>query len=370
MAVTTFRNELWIDVYVRLPGRKPKRIRRRSPIQTRKAAAAFEREVLEAEYRLVGKTEKTFGDFARKEFKAYAQANNSPAEIDRKKKALEMHLLPFFQHMYLRDIGPREVEQYKAEKMSERMRGADGEVKIVTRAPKTIANHLSVLRKALVLARDYGEIDAVPRVKMPVLPDVKFDFLTFEEADAFVAASGEERDPTWSAMILVAVRAGLRIGELRALRWENVDTERGTIHVKQNATVDGKIKAPKNNRFRIVPLGDDARAALRGHRHLRGPFVFCDERGGMLLEHECKHPCRRVSKRAKIGRTIYWHVLRHTFASHLAMRGVPMRTIQELLGHTSLAMTQRYAHLSPNVPRDAVKLLDMKNAPQLERQTS
>jgi integrase len=53
-----------------------------------------------------------------------------------------------------------------------------------------------------------------------------------------------------------------------------------------------------------------------------------------------------------------WHVLRHTFASHLVMRGVPLKAIQELLGHTTMDMTMRYAHLSPEVGRGAVLLLD------------
>ncbi len=350
MAVTNFRGEVWVDVYVRLPGRRPKRIRRKSPIQTRKAAAAYEREILEREYRLGGKSEKTFAEFAKNEFRDYARANNSPAEIDRKKKVLEVHLLQFFGPMYLRDIGARDVEAYKAEKM----KVVPGKGPL---APKTVANHLSVLRKALALAKEYGELEVVPTVKMPRIPPQVVDFLTFEEAERFIAMS----DAAWRGMFTVAIRTGLRIGELRALRWTDVDVERGVIHVRQNATINGKLKAPKNNRFRDVPLSDDARNALKAHHHQRGAFVFCDATGNMLLEHECKHPCRRASANAKLGRVVYWHVLRHTFASHLAMRGVPMRTIQELLGHASFAMTQRYAHLAPHVPRDAVKLLDIRH---------
>ena len=79
--------------------------------------------------------------------------------------------------------------------------------------------------------------------------------------------------------------------------------------------------------------------------------------GRHLTKGECKHPLYRACRRAGLRR-IGWHVLRHTFASHLAMRGVPMKAIQELLGHTTLEMTMRYAHLSPDVRRDAVSLLD------------
>lgn len=349
MCTRTIQGALWVDFYVRLPGRKPRRIQRKSPVQTKKGAAAFERELLEREYRLAGKDERSFADFVKVEFKAYARANNSPAEIDRKKKALEGHLLPFFGTMYLRDIGARDVEAYKADKM-----GADIPEKDRL-APKTVANHLSVLRRALALALEYGELETMPVVKMPKVPQQDFSFLTFEEAEAFTDAA----DPEWRCMFVLALRTGLRIGELRALRWEDVDMDRGLVRVRQNATIGGKLKAPKNDRFREVPLSDSARNALRAHpRHLKSAFVFCQRDGSMLLEHHCKHPCKRASKRAKLGHVVYWHTLRHSFASHLAMRGVPMRTIQELLGHGSLAMTSRYAHLSPSVPRDAVRMLD------------
>src|SRR3954471_6115379 len=77
----------------------------------------------------------------------------------------------------------------------------------------------------------------------------------------------------------------------------------------------------------------------------------------MLKKNEVNHPLWRATRRAGLRR-IGWHVLRHTFASHLAMRGVPLKAIQELLGHASIVTTMRYAHLAPHVARDAVRLLD------------
>src|ERR1700722_3016814 len=75
-------------------------------------------------------------------------------------------------------------------------------------------------------------------------------------------------------------------------------------------------------------------------------------------------PLWRACSRAGISR-ITWHVLRHTFASHLAMRGAPLKAVQELLGHASIEMTMRYAHLSPQVGRQAVALLDLPGSPAL-----
>jgi site-specific recombinase XerD len=86
-------------------------------------------------------------------------------------------------------------------------------------------------------------------------------------------------------------------------------------------------------------------------------LVFCDLDGQMLTKNQCRRPLYDVCKRASL-RQIGWHVLRHTFASHLVMRGVPIRVVQELLGHRDIKTTMRYAHLSPQSRRDAVALLD------------
>lgn len=350
MAVKMFRGKWTVDVWIQLPGRSAKRIRRQAPVQTKAAAALYERQLLEAEYRLGGRSEKTFGEFVRVELKAYAKANNSPAEIDRKRKALEMHLLPFFGSMYLRDISAKSIEQYKTVKLAQRSGRSEKSPTLLT--PKTVANHLSILRKALNLAKEYGEIEVVPVVKAPTVPPSKFDFLSHEESAAFIAAAL----PRWRGMVTVAIHTGLRIGELRALRWEDVDFERSRLSVRQAATLRNAIKAPKNNRFRYVQLNEVALASLKAHRHLRSKLVFCNEDGSMMHEYECKPGVKTTSKRAKLGRIIGWHVLRHTYASHRAMRGDKLMEIQEALGHSSLAMTLRYAHLQPDVRKEAPAL--------------
>jgi site-specific recombinase XerD len=78
----------------------------------------------------------------------------------------------------------------------------------------------------------------------------------------------------------------------------------------------------------------------------------------MRKKNGCKHPIWRAYKKAGL-RPARWHVLRHTFASHLVMRGAAMKAVQELLGHATIEMTIRYAHLSPEARRDAVSVLDL-----------
>ena len=157
-------------------------------------------------------------------------------------------------------------------------------------------------------------------------------------------------------MITVALKTGLRQGELLALAWDDVDLVAGRLVVSRNLS-RGEITTPKNGKTREIPLGDDVLSALKRHRHLRGDVVFCTPAGSMFTKGESKHPLWRACKRAGLRR-IGWHVLRHTFASHLVMRKAPIKAVQELMGHFSVTMTERYAHLSPDVRKDAVRLLD------------
>jgi hypothetical protein len=89
----------------------------------------------------------------------------------------------------------------------------------------------------------------------------------------------------------------------------------------------------------------------------------------MLTHAQTRWPLKRALKNAGL-RHIGWHSLRHSFASHLVMRGAPIKSVQELLGHSSIEMTMRYAHLSPDVRRDAVKLLDVRETVHLTWTTS
>jgi len=93
--------------------------------------------------------------------------------------------------------------------------------------------------------------------------------------------------------------------------------------------------------------------------------VFCDEQGRPFTATRMRSELRRICKRAGLRR-IGWHVLRHSFASHLVMRGVALAVVQKLMGHSSIVVTQRYAHLAPQVVRDVVLIFDRPNHVQPE----
>jgi integrase len=162
-------------------------------------------------------------------------------------------------------------------------------------------------------------------------------------------------------MIVVGLKTGLRQGELLALRWDDVDLVTGRLVVRR-AVARGVVGTPKGRRRREIPLSGEALGVLKAHRHLRGELVFCHEHGGMLEPDRTNRALWRACRKAALRR-IGWHTLRHTFASHLVMRGVPLKAVQELLGHESIQMTMRYSHLTPDVRRDAVELLDGGDVP-------
>jgi site-specific recombinase XerD len=97
--------------------------------------------------------------------------------------------------------------------------------------------------------------------------------------------------------------------------------------------------------------------ALASHRHLRSPRVLCRRTGKPLVQKELQTLVRRAERLANVDH-LGLHALRHTFCSHLAMRGAPPKAIQELAGHSALATTTRYMHLSPAAKESAIRLLE------------
>jgi integrase len=311
----------------------------------------------------------TFSQFLGR-YLTYCENNNKFSTYESKKTLIRNHLEPFFGEMPLEGIGPADIEAFKA-----LMRRKVSRANLInpkaskyavskrygaprTVSTKTVNNALTVLSKMLSVAEEQGVIDQARRVRRFKVEKPPFDFLTFDEAERLVAAA----EPEWRAAILLGTKAGLRLGEIRALQWSDVDFIRGRVVVRRNFYKDHLNETPKGGRSRTVDIPSSLVEALKAIRHLKAPWVFCTVEGEPLSQGLMKGPLRRAVRAAGIPResgSIGWHDLRHTYGSHLAMRGVPLRTIQELLGHASIEQTMRYAHLSPEVAREAVKVLDL-----------
>ena len=276
----------------------------------------------------------------RESFMTYSRTNNKPSTVYAKEWMLNAHLIPFFGKTRLDAIGPAEIERYKAAKLD------SGLMK------KSINNHLTALRKLLNLAVEWNVLDRAPKVR--AFREKQDEYLTLEETPRFMEAVA----PEWRTFVVLALKTGLRLGELLALQWQDIDLVAGFLIVRRSLW-RGQEGSPKGGQNRKVPLSDVALAALKAHRHLRGPYVFCDERGNHLTHSMLKDVVPSACARAKLAKRITTHGLRHTFASHLVMRGASLKAVQELLGHESIEMTLRYSHLTPDVKREAVQLLDV-----------
>jgi len=140
------------------------------------------------------------------------------------------------------------------------------------------------------------------------------------------------------------------------LDWGEVVFTNGILSVRRSFS-RGVLSLPKHGRTRDVPLPDNAVRVLREHRHLRSQVVFCQEDGERLTRDMIKAPFERVVKASGLHR-ITPHGMRHSYASQLVMAGVPLKAVQELLGHADIRTTMRYAHLAPRAKASYVQCLD------------
>ena len=225
--------------------------------------------------------------------------------------------------------------------------------------PKTINNVLKVFHRMLVIARKRKLLDELPEFEFLKVPVPPFRFFSLEEIDRILVAAA----PRWRPMIALATRTGLRIGELIGLRWEDVYLDSQVLVVRQ-AITKGVLTTPKSGKPREVPLSDETAEILRSIQHTRGPFVFAKADGGHISQSRATEALRAACTAAKIA-PAGWHTLRHSFASNLAESDTSLKAIQEMLGHSSIKETERYAHLRQHHLRASVIKLDRGNVAAL-----
>jgi integrase len=229
--------------------------------------------------------------------------------------------------------------------------------RIRSKAAKTANNVLTVLNTLLKKAIQWGVIDRMPcAVGLLKTTEGSVDFYDFDEYRRLVSAAAEI-DPRAHLIVLLAGDAGLRSGEIRALAWTDVNFGKRQLCVERGDW-RGHVSATKGNRLRHVPMTTRLADALKRHRHLVGPLVLYRDDHSPLTENVLRGFIERTAKRAGL-RWTGPHMLRHTFCSHLAMRGAPARAIQEAAGHKDLSTTQRYMHLSPAAVESAIRLLEL-----------
>jgi integrase len=349
MTARRLKGHWWIDFSFKESDGRRQRRRERSPVDTKKGAEEFERQrradlAKPAHERKKTEVKPTLEKFSEEFINSYAMANNKPSEVEAKRSTFRSWLVPELGRRRLDEIGVRDIEALKAKMVAAEL------------TPSRINNVLTCLNRMLKYATEIELLEYAPRVRFVKKGVQDFDFLDFAEYRRLVEAAKQE--PALHAAILAAGDAGLRAGEIRALKWSRIDYVARQLTVAETFWRK-KIGSPKGGRIGKLPMTEALTIALRSLRHLRGEFVFCHDDGEAWTRDWADAALRRQCRRAGL-REISWHVLRHTFCSHLAMQGAPAKAIQELARHTSLGVTQRYMHLCPDHRRDAIDLLDAR----------
>lgn len=348
-----------VDIRITLPDDSEHRQRRRAPVHSKSAAQRWGEDRERAWYgeltqhprpspvlerKEAATTEvPTLEAFAPRFVEGYARANRQkPSGIAAKQTILDVHLIPQLGAKRLDAITSEDVQSVKS--------------RLRQKAPKTVNNALTVLNVLLKQAVEWNVIARHPcTIRLLPIHKGSARFHDFDEYARLIAAA-KSTDARAYLIVLLGGDAGLRCGEMMALEWTDVDLTKRQLCV-QRSDWKGHVTAPKSGRLRYVPLTIRLATALRDHRHLRGRRILCAADGSPLRQREVQGLVLRAARRANLANGGV-HVLRHTFCSHLAMRGAPSRAIQELAGHGDLGTTQRYMHLSPAALDAAIRLLD------------
>lgn len=336
------QGEWWIDFRYR-----SRRVRRLSPVQTKRGAEQMERQVRaelsedEAHGRnpFAGPPPK-FAEFAERWMREYVATTNRPSSSYSKVIAMRTHLVPTFGHLRLDEITTATADAFSAR------------LKCAGTAPKTICNLLSMLRASLVTANEWGLLRAIPRIRRLSVPDPAYRYLTVDESRRLLAAA----EGKWRAFILFLLHTGLRFSEAAALKPEDLDFDRSCPYVRVWKGGHRGVPGPtKSGRLREVPLTPEVVQALSEHS-ADGELLFPRSDGGMMSPASAAKYLYRICDHAGIKRH-GWHVLRHTFATRLGATGVAVHVLKELLGHSSIKMTLRYMHVERESVESTVALI-------------
>jgi len=173
------------------------------------------------------------------------------------------------------------------------------------------------------------------------LADIRRVWKTLDAADRQVARG-----------FAVGALAGLRTSEVRALRWEHIDFERMVIHVREQAARRGDgVSILKDGESRIVPITRALSVLIQPDKRLGG--LVCTNTDEPLSAHRMGRVLAGVLAALELPPMRWYEATRHTFASQWVMNGGTLETLREMMGHSSVTMTERYAHLVPGRYTDA-----------------
>jgi integrase len=287
-----------------------------------------------------------FEELAQRYVRHLATLGRKRSTIGDYESCVRIHLAPFFGDKSVDKITPADVEAFVALKRDE------------GKATKSILNYLGLLHSIFKFAEKRGLTrgNPVAAIDKPGRPEHDADIRYLDQVDLealIVAVPAGPRESTERTIYLTAAMTGLRQGELIALRWKDIDWSAGRIRVRQNY-VRGEFGSPKSKRSsRSVPLADRVGAELERHFGASAyqddeDLVFCHPQTGAPLDRSRLLKRFKAAAKAAGLRDVRFHDLRHTFGTRMAAAGVPLRTLQEWMGHRDFKTTLIYADYQPS----------------------
>jgi len=271
------------------------------------------------------------------------------------RSVLDTRIVPFFEDKAVAKYTPRDVQAFVTKLEDDEL------------SNKTIRNYVGILSAMFKYAvrKKLAPTNPCVDVELPAKDTYTSDdihFLRPEEVHTLArSAQSGAYEAIDRALYITAAMTGLRQGELLALRWRDVDWPASSIRVRQNFVL-GEYGKPKSKRStRSVPMADDVGGELdrlfkAASYTTEDDLVFADPYTGEPLRRGAlMRRYRRALKAAKLNVEHRFHDLRHTFGTAMAAAGVPLRTLQEWMGHRDIATTQIYADYAPK-PNEAAQV--------------
>ncbi len=264
------------------------------------------------------------GDLARGTLQLYGQALSKFAKIvgDRS----------------LRSLSPYHVEFFKSERFKQV-------------SPTKVSIDFRTLRAAFNRAVKFKMINCNPfaRCENIRVPEKTPRFLSRDEFNCLVRIID---DLQLRSIVILAVATGMRLGEIVNMRWENIDLDRGYIHLENRD--DFVLKGRRN---RSIPLNQTARRVLAVQPR-RSEYVFSNRRSARISGPWVSRRFKRYARKAELPEEIHFHSLRHTGASWLVQSNVPISYVKEILGHSSISTTLIYSHSTADHLQESMKKID------------
>jgi integrase len=223
--------------------------------------------------------------------------------------------------------------------------------------PRSVHYALAVIRQIFNRAEALSVFaggNPVSKVKKPTADNRRMRFLSHEEARELLTELAT-RSRQLHDIALVSLHCGLRAGEVFALTWDCIDLDRGQVLVKDPKPTRGTVKS------RIAFMTEEVKSMFAG-LEAEQELVFPNKKGGAIewVSNSFDQAVNHVGLNDGVTddrQKVVFHTLRHTFASWLVEAGVDLYTVKELMGHSTIAMTERYSHLGDNTLRQAVTRL-------------